>query len=59
MTLAGHLDVEVIAEGVETEGQLAWLKKLKCHRAQGSIFALPEEPGAVFRLIAQSRDSRK
>jgi diguanylate cyclase (GGDEF)-like protein/PAS domain S-box-containing protein len=57
MTLAGHLQVEVIAEGVETERQLAFLKKLKCHRAQGSLFCPPEEPGAVLRFIAQTGGS--
>ncbi len=57
ITLAGHLGVEVIAEGVETESQLAFLKKLKCHRVQGSLFCLPEDPGAVARLILETRDS--
>lgn len=57
VTLAGHLEVEVIAEGVETQRQLAFLKKLKCHRAQGSLFGLPGDPGAVARLVAKTRTS--
>ena len=41
VTLAGHLGMEVIAEGVETEDQLNQLRVLKCQYAQGYLFAEP------------------
>lgn len=57
VTLAGHLNAEVIAEGVESERDLAFLRKVGCHRVQGSLFGLPEEPRAVGRLIARTREA--
>ncbi|OKY73661.1 MAG: hypothetical protein BM485_17765 [Desulfobulbaceae bacterium DB1] len=42
-SLAHHLDMRVIAKGVETEEQLSFLKQCNCHMAQGYLFskALP------------------
>lgn len=39
--LARHLNVEVIAEGIETVGQLEQAKKLGCHLGQGYLFTRP------------------
>jgi diguanylate cyclase (GGDEF)-like protein/PAS domain S-box-containing protein len=39
--LARNLGMKVVAEGVETEYQLAELKKLDCEGAQGYLFARP------------------
>lgn len=39
--MARALAMTVIAEGVETEGQLACLQRLGCHLAQGYYFAKP------------------
>jgi EAL domain-containing protein (putative c-di-GMP-specific phosphodiesterase class I) len=41
VTLARNLKMKVIAEGVETEAQLAQLKKLNCEGAQGYLFSKP------------------
>jgi diguanylate cyclase (GGDEF)-like protein/PAS domain S-box-containing protein len=51
--MARALSVEVIAEGVENEVQLAELQRLDCDYAQGHLFqaAMPERE--VSRLIAE------
>jgi diguanylate cyclase (GGDEF)-like protein len=49
--LAHSLGVEAVAEGVETEQQLAFLRELGCDRCQGYLFCRPrpaEELVALF-----------
>lgn len=41
VNLARNLDLKVIAEGIETESQLAKLKDLNCEGGQGYFFAAP------------------
>ncbi len=41
VTLAHHLDLEVVAEGVETKEQLAQLQVLGCLNVQGYLFSRP------------------
>ncbi len=41
LDLAKHLDLSVVAEGVETEEQLAWLDNLGCHYVQGYLTGKP------------------
>ncbi len=49
--LARTLQLEAIAEGVETEDQVRLLKKLGCGSAQGFYFARPAPPDAVTALL--------
>jgi diguanylate cyclase (GGDEF)-like protein len=35
------LDVNIVAEGVETEEQLEWLQRKNCHEFQGYLFSRP------------------
>ncbi len=48
--LAQTLDLEAIAEGVETAAQLQRVRKLGCTHAQGHLFATPVEAGQVLSL---------
>jgi diguanylate cyclase (GGDEF)-like protein len=52
--LAHNLDRQVIAEGVETPGQLALLRSLRCEYGQGFHFAAPLTPPDVEALLARA-----
>lgn len=52
VTLAHTLGMDTIAEGVETAGQLAQLRKLNVEYAQGYYFAKPLDSAAAEILIA-------
>jgi EAL domain-containing protein (putative c-di-GMP-specific phosphodiesterase class I) len=41
ITIAHHLKMKVIAEGVENKKQAEFLKKLKCDMGQGDYFSKP------------------
>jgi len=48
----GHgLKMRIVAEGVETEGQLAMLRELGCDEYQGYLFARPLDAAAVPALL--------
>jgi diguanylate cyclase (GGDEF)-like protein/PAS domain S-box-containing protein len=54
ITLARTLGMEVVAEGVETERQLAQLRELECEHGQGYYFARPMEAAAVEVFLADT-----
>jgi Amt family ammonium transporter len=51
LMLGKGLGIEVIAEGVETEEQVATLRRLGCTRAQGYLFAWPLPLPDIARLL--------
>ena len=48
--MAHQLDLEVVAEGVETASQGGLLRSYGCETAQGYLFSPPVEPDAVLNL---------
>ena len=54
IALAHNLDMQVIAEGVETDAQYAALKALGCDIMQGYLFSKPVSFDAIIGLLAQS-----
>jgi diguanylate cyclase (GGDEF)-like protein/PAS domain S-box-containing protein len=52
LELGRALDVTVIAEGVETRGELEWLGRMDCHYAQGFLFARPVPPKDCLELLS-------
>ena len=48
--MAHTLGFSVVAEGVETEEQAAFLRALRCEQAQGYLFARPMPAQEVARF---------
>lgn len=59
VTLAQSLNLEIIAEGVETIEQLTQLRQLGCEFGQGYCFATPLEASALDELLGSSGSSSK
>ncbi|HET7031179.1 MAG TPA: diguanylate cyclase [Candidatus Limnocylindrales bacterium] len=53
IALAHGLGIEVVAEGIETAGQLARLRELVCDRGQGYFYARPQPPEAITELLSR------
>ena len=52
--IAEALDLEVVAEGIETEDQRNRLRELKCHRGQGFLMARPAPWEELLPLVVDS-----
>jgi EAL domain-containing protein (putative c-di-GMP-specific phosphodiesterase class I) len=54
--MAHSLEKDVVAEGVELQAQLDWLRELGCEYAQGYLFSppLPAEEFAAQYLAGQA-----
>lgn len=52
LILAGHLGMNVIAEGVETIAQLNLLRSLQCEYGQGYFFSPPIDSLTATKLVA-------
>jgi diguanylate cyclase (GGDEF)-like protein/PAS domain S-box-containing protein len=53
--IARSLHLQVIAEGVETEEQLAFLRRGRCDAAQGYLFSRPVSAEKFGRLLQERR----
>ncbi len=51
MRMAHTMGINVIAEGIETSGQLAQLRALNCDFGQGYLFSKPVESKLASELI--------
>ena len=57
LALANALDLEVVAEGVETDDQLSFFSERKCHRVQGFHLGKPMTAGDFTPLLKRPVDS--
>jgi EAL domain-containing protein (putative c-di-GMP-specific phosphodiesterase class I) len=51
IAIGRSLGLQVVAEGVETETQLAFLSKQGCHHIQGDLFSVPLEAKGLETLL--------
>ncbi|RMF43719.1 MAG: EAL domain-containing protein [Deltaproteobacteria bacterium] len=51
LAMGQSLDLNVIAEGVETETQLEFLRRHNCHEIQGFLFSRPVNPDTATRIL--------
>lgn len=58
IAMARSLKLEVIAEGVETEAQLAFLRARHCHEAQGYYFSPPLPAEKLTELLGKKWDAQ-
>lgn len=58
IALAHGLHLTVIAEGIETEEQLAFLREHHCDQFQGFLFSEPLPAAAFERLLSQAKEAR-
>ncbi len=55
ISMAKHLDMKVVAEGVETSAQAMWLKSIQCDYAQGYYFAKPMSENKIKELLISEK----
>jgi diguanylate cyclase len=55
ISMAQSLGINVIAEGVEEENQLSFLKQWQCNEMQGFLFSPPIPPKDLEKLFGESR----
>jgi len=51
--LAGELEMQVVAEGVETKEQFNYLREQRCDEIQGFYFSRPVEPDSILQLLSR------
>ncbi|MDF1832743.1 MAG: ammonium transporter [Porticoccaceae bacterium] len=54
ISLAQSLDLQIIAEGVETQAQLAFLRQQTCHSYQGYLFSRPLPADEIPHTLSQN-----
>ncbi len=59
IAMGKSLNLKVIAEGVETEGQRDFLKQEECHEMQGFLFSKPVSADEVVKLLGNKPSSVK
>ena len=55
INLSHQLNLGVVAEGIETKQQVAWLQQLGCEFGQGDLFSKPLAPDEIERIFLQGR----
>lgn len=56
VSMSSALGIENVAEGIETEEQLNFIRTVKCHKAQGYLFSKPINVEEFEKLLAEDRN---
>ena len=56
LALAQNLGLKTVAEGIETESQMAALKKLGCEGGQGFLLAKPMDCSDLHEYLSDHED---
>lgn len=56
VSLAQNLGLEIVAEGIETEEQAAWLRAAGCSFGQGYLFSPPVSPSKIEALFVSNQN---
>ncbi|MGH9942571.1 MAG: putative bifunctional diguanylate cyclase/phosphodiesterase, partial [Pyrinomonadaceae bacterium] len=59
LTLAAELNMDVVAEGIETGQQRDQLRALGCDFGQGYLFSRPVESGEAWNLVARAASTAR
>ncbi|WP_409305129.1 EAL domain-containing protein [Peribacillus sp. SCS-155] len=54
LSMANHLNLEVVAEGIEDEQQLTYLQSMKCLEGQGYLFSKPLPTNDFKKFLLQA-----
>ena len=59
ITLAHSLNLKIVAEGVETEDQLQYLRSVACDQIQGNVYSKPLSAEDMTRYLIENRSKVK
>jgi diguanylate cyclase (GGDEF)-like protein len=59
ISLGHNLHLHVVAEGVETDAQVRFLKRHKCDEVQGFFYGEPVEPAAHRSLLTRAKTRKR
>ena len=59
ISLGHNLHLHVVAEGVETDAQVRFLKRHRCDEVQGFFYGEPVEPAAHAKLLVKARARKR
>ena len=59
ISMGRSLNLQVVAEGVETQEQLEFLRANQCHQMQGYLFSRPVPDDQISQLLARESQRRQ
>jgi diguanylate cyclase (GGDEF)-like protein len=55
IAMGNNLSLQIVAEGVETDGQLSFLREQRCHEVQGYLFSRPLPAAVAVEFLRASQ----